>query len=260
MGIANIKTANAKRIFRISAIIFSLLALGVSWALSSSYFDVRRIEYYGLDRMRESDIQKKLPFHRGENLLLISTEKVKQRILTDKRIADVKVEKCYPDAVIIEVSEKKPQYLLNCGELWGVTKNCEAIPIEDYRKLPNLPIIDNKWMLMPKAYCSIPDSSVQRTVAFLNKISMEKPAFLDQISEIYSPNPDEYEIYLMRGGIRLRIMDKPKTLDKLAIILNKLEEDKIDVVEIDLRFPGQGIVRYKPYNKKNSLRQEFNNG
>ncbi|MCD6595828.1 FtsQ-type POTRA domain-containing protein [bacterium] len=249
-----------KKTIRISSIVLAFMVLGISWALSSSYFTIRRIEFYGLDTVSEMQIHKKLTFHRGENLLSISTKKAEREILTDRRIESVTIKKCYPDGVIVEINEKKPQYLLNCGELWGVTKNCEAIPIKDYRKLPNLPIIDNKWELNPKAYYPIPDSSVIYTVAFLNRISRERPAFLDEISEIYSPNRGEYEIYLLQGGIEVRMIDKPETLDRLAIIMNKLRKDEIDAIEIDLRFPGQGIVRYNPKNTNKLVKQESNNG
>jgi len=232
-----------KRVFNISVIVFALCMLAVGWVLMSSHFLLRRIEIFGLSTVHEEEIMKRLPFDRGANLFLLSTGDAENAIKIDRRINAVTVSKSFPNGIIIEVVEKSSVYLLNCGEIWGLTDDGEAIPVLDVRKLPSLPIIDAGSQCCPKPYYKVADSSVLRAIAYLNKIAIERPEFLDIISGIYSPAEREFELVLINDGVKIKIKDQPEALDRLAVILDNLDKGFGEALEIDLRFPNQGIVR-----------------
>jgi len=236
------------RILRVLAIVVALYTLSAGWALTGSHFNIRRIEFFGLNSIHEDELLKKLPFRRGDNLLVISTDEIENAILSDRRIETVDVRKSYPDGIIIEVVEKTPMYLLNCGEIWGLTQKGEAIPIDDIRRMPSLPIVDACMHYSPKPFYKVNDSEVLRSVSFLNMVSSEHPEFLDRISEINSPINGEFELTLIDDGVLVRIADKPDDLDRLAIIIDNIGEDSGKTIEIDLRFPNQGIVKYMSDN------------
>ncbi len=85
-----------------------------------------------------------------------------------------------------------------------------------------------------------------------NKISDENPSFLDKISEIISRGNGEYSLFLAQSGIEVSLCDESENpLKKLTVIMNGLGSEKKDVVQIDLRFPEQGIVRFREGRKVN---------
>ncbi len=239
-----------KKIFNIGIILAAAISLIVGWALITPYFTVKRVEFFGLRDIGENEIA--LPFHYGDNLLLLSTGFVEQNILADPRIERVKVRKRLPDGIEIFVVEKTPSYLLNCGEIWGLTKNGDAIPITDPRKISNLPLITTTQIYQPIPYKKVNEPSVLRALKFANKISDENPSFLDKVSEIISRENGEYSLFLVQNGIEVALSDKSENpLEKLNVIMNGLGTEEKDVVQIDLRFPDQGIVRFKKGYKEN---------
>ncbi len=249
-----------RRILHIILVAFALVSLGAVWFLTSPQFAIRRIEIYGLESLSEDDILKKLPFARGDNLLLISTDEAQRRLMADARIDSVSVSKSFPDGVVIEVHEKKPVYLLNCGRLWGVSRDGVAIPIDNPREIPSLPIIVSNDNYIPTAYHEIVDSNIVKVVVFLNRIWEKDPNFLDSISEVYSPMSGEYDLVLTGSGIVVRMSEDNDVFDELGIIISNLDTDTISPYEIDLRFPGQGIVRFKPRKREVQRSMEMGNG
>lgn len=240
-----------KRIFNIGIILGAVISIVMGWVLITPYFTIKRVEFFGLSDIGEDEIT--LPFHYGDNLLLLSTGFVEENILADPRIERVQVRKKLPDGVEIFVVEKTPSYLLNCGEIWGLTKKGYAIPLTDPRKISNLPLITTTQIYQPIPYKKVNEPSVLRALKFANKISDENPSFLDKVSEIISRKDNEYSLFLVQSGIEVSLSDESENpLEKLNLIMNGLGSEKKDVVQIDLRFPDQGIVRFKKGYKKNS--------
>ena len=249
-----------KRMIHIALVVFALACMGTVWVLTSPTLALRRIEIYGLENLTEDDVLKKLPFSRGDNLLLISTAAAERRLAADGRIDSVSVRRSFPDGVIIWVHEKKPVYLLNCGTLWGISRDGVAIPIDDPRRVASLPVINVAENYSPLPYRPVVDSSVVRSVAFLNRIAETDPDFLDRISEISSPEAGQFSLVLVGSGIEVKMSDDPAELEKLGVIIANLDTDTISPYEIDLRFPGQGIVRFKPKMPEDKKNAETENG
>ena len=244
-----------RKVFSIGIVIIAAVSMIVGWALITPYFAIRRVEFFGLRSIKEDEIR--LPFDYGDNLLLMSASLVEERIGEDRRIERVEVRKRLPDGVEIFVVEKSPCYLLNCGELWGLTRNGEAIPMSDPRKIPNLPIITSVQMYQPIPYRKVNEPSVLRALKFANKIADENPSFLDEVSEFISRREGEYSLFLANTGIEVSLSDAGEnSLEKLSVIMRELGEQKKDVVQIDLRFPEQGIVRFR----KGSCAEEQSGG
>jgi len=101
---------------------------------------------------------------------------------------------------------------------------------------------------------------VVRSVAFLNRIAETDPDFLDRISEISSPEAGQFSLVLVGSGIEVKMSDDPAELEKLGVIIANLDTDTISPYEIDLRFPGQGIVRFKPKMSEGKKTAETENG
>ena len=246
-----------KKVLHIALVVVAVAMLGAAWVLTTPYLRLRRIEIYGLESLTEDEVLRRLPVVRGANLLFVSADDVVRALSADRRIDSVEVHKSYPDGLVIYVHEKKPMYLLNCGRLWGLSRDGVAIPLEDARKIPSLPIISPAGNYMPVPYHRVVDSSVVRSVAFMNHLADSVPEFFDRISEVFSPRPGEFDLVLAGSGIAVRMTDDTDALKRLRIILSNLDTDTISPYEIDLRFPGQGIVRFKP--KKNNGRMVGNN-
>ncbi len=238
---------------------FVLIALGFAILLSDSIFSIEHIEITGFSNLGQKSLQ--MSYLHGEDLLSLDTEALRKIILLNPRIENVVIHKILPNRLRIEIIEKKVAYLLNCGEIWGITKLGDALPPEYFKQLPNLPIIKVIEDYQPRPYQKVMAPSVQRAMVFLKQIEMQNVSFLDEISEIISDKDGECSVILRSGGITVRFpINKSLRLDELSAILQNLGNEKCNVVEIDLRFSGRGIVRFQQSTKSSSeVRREEEN-
>ena len=224
------------------------LVVGISmlWILVvNPLFRLNRIIVTGNIRLSKDYILHTIGLTTGRNLLLVNVERIKRKLMNMKEIelADVYIK--YPHTLYISVVEKKPVYLLNTGRFWGLTENGEVLPMEGYSGIIDLPIITPVEDCAVKPYTIINCKSAILALNFLNYIAKHASGMLDIISEVIAPYEDEIIVILRESGVKVLVGDSWDIWDKLSVVLDNIGKDIQKVDEIDFRFSGQAVVRYK---------------
>ena len=224
------------------------LVVGISmlWILVvNPLFRLNRIIVTGNIRLSKDYILHTIGLTTDRNLLLVNVERIKRKLMNMKEIelADVYIK--YPHTLYISVVEKKPAYLLNTGRFWGLTENGEVLPMEGYSGIIDLPIITPVEDCAVKPYTIINCKSAILALNFLNYIAKHASGMLDIISEVIAPYEDEIIIILRESGVKVLFGDNWDIWDKLSVVLDNIGKDIQKVDEIDFRFSGQAVVRYK---------------
>jgi len=216
----------------------AMLCLLGAWLVFSPIFDVQSVEISG-----DTAFRALLPSNVRHNKVLFVDERT--FLENDVRAEKVFVIYVFPSKILLRFEEKTAVYLLNAGELFGISANAEILPISHFAAVPNLPIIFCDECTNLEFFRTVTDEPVRRCVKFLNDISLHQPEILDAISEIHSLSANEFELFLTDDNIKVRVDGNGSNLQRLELILNNLGEKRSQVFEIDLRYPEQGVVRFR---------------
>lgn len=94
---------------RLSVKISVLLMLGAVFSLfifNLDYFDVKNFSIHNLQRVKKNDIIKIIQQYQNQNILSLNTKEIKQKLLENPEIEDVKIKRKLPDTLVIYVYEK----------------------------------------------------------------------------------------------------------------------------------------------------------
>ncbi len=216
----------------------AMLCLLGAWLVFSPIFDVSNVEISGTTAFRAL-----LPSNVRHNKVLFVDEHT--FLENDNRAEKISVSRVFPSEIVLRIEEKTAVYLLNAGELFGISANAEVLPISQFATVPNLPIIFCAECTNLQFFHAVTDESVRRCVKFLNDIASHQPEILDVISEVHSLSANEFELFLTDDNIKVRVDGNGSNLQRLELILNNLGEKRSQVFEIDLRYPDQGVVRFR---------------
>lgn len=100
---------------RLSIKISVLLMLGILLSLfifNLDYFDVKHFSIHNLQRVKKNDIIKIIQQYQTQNILSINTKEIKQKLLENPEIEDVKIKRKLPNTLVIDVYEKQTAGLI----------------------------------------------------------------------------------------------------------------------------------------------------
>jgi cell division protein FtsQ len=209
-----------------------VLALGGWGILNSPMFDTRRVEVHGTDHLTTSQVIDAAALSSGENVVLLSTEEVAEKVEAIPWVVDALAERDLPSTVVIRVVERTaagwfrdPQGVVVVARDGTVLERADGRP----DGLPGL----GPWSAVLEAGDRIPPGeSPLRVVASMGG------ALRGEISTGASSGSDvDLEL---RGGGTVHYGPPTRLSEKnvaLADVLDWASEEGISVGTIDLRIP-----------------------
>lgn len=174
------------------------------------------------------------------------TKVLETRLKGHPLVADVRVHRRFPSALLIQVVEREPVALFPNPTLEPVDEAGRILPIDPaYHKL-DLPIIASAGREGPG---SLTPSELHLLAGEIKRLAQGDPDFHSSISD--------FTLY-PRGDVRVRISDPPVTLHfnpglstgqiQTGLRVLRDAQDRLveqgEVVELDLRFEDQVVVRF----------------
>ncbi len=217
------------------------LAGAVIFCICFPCFDLRGIQVEGNQKVSYSEILMLCPIKLGQNLFSLNTDGIKRGILSEPRIQKVHVKRKFPCGIIIKLEEKKPCLLINLGNMYGLTRQGEIIPLDEDM---NLPVVNGIEPERISPYHRPKSEKVNSALYLYDLLARDDARISKFISEINIEDKNNIILYLMPQGAKVFLGwgDFPDKFGRLSLILR--QENEFEKLQyIDLRFKGQAIVR-----------------
>lgn len=119
------------RFIRRIIVLLIFVVLAAIFVLRLDYFNVKEFSIHNLKRIKKDDIIKILQQYQNQNILSINIKEMRQKLLENPEIEDVKITRHFPDMLILEVYEKETVGLVKyLNSYIEVDKNGYVIRIE----------------------------------------------------------------------------------------------------------------------------------
>lgn len=225
----------------------ALCILGNQW---ESRLTVTRIVLEGINILPETQIRALANISANTILDTIDIYQIRNRILQQPFIKSVRINRQYPDAVSIQVSEREPIATVNAGHFRYIDENKVLLPYNEIALKLDLPIISGIDGLVG-AKLGIPISNEEMSEAIgLLQTALELDSSLFRfISEINMNGGQDIIITSTDFGIPI-IVGRGEIERKLLMLQtfwsNFVKSENAERLRyIDLRFSDQVVVRWQ---------------
>lgn len=210
--------------------IFILLAMGISFGLlefcqylrTTSYLEIKKIKIEGVDQELKKSIINLCGLRDVKmNYIFLNDNYLKQRIKMNPWVKSVKIEKKFPDTLIIKIQKETPYALvLIDGDIFYVDSSGDIFKKVRYGENINFPIITGLDNNSPNF-----KERLKKAIKILNILKKTNFSFFD-ISEIYINKYGNIHLYFCNTGIEVRLFHDITRLNKNEIKrkLNRLKK------------------------------------
>jgi len=212
-----------------------------------SAFEVERVEIAGLHHLTQQELMVRIQMDPKDLLPSLDLPDFKERLLSHPWIEEVRIRKVYPNRLIIDVTERLPYLVLQEGsrrvlaDRSGVLlgEALTTLSIEEEDRLPTV-----VGLHLPDTFQSPLDdlSGFRQAVAFLKVAYQEdRPAASPFVVDV--GQKDETIVDWNGFHLRVGVEGYEEAWKQFHWVREDIIKRKDRIQEVDLRFPGQVIVR-----------------
>ncbi|HUT99204.1 MAG TPA: FtsQ-type POTRA domain-containing protein [bacterium] len=236
--------------------VLALIGVAGFLYLRSDAFDLKRVAVEGNTVVSDAEIQNLLPM--GENLFSLDSGEVAQRLSRHPYLAEVQIDKVYPDKLVVRVTERTPACYLAEGPLQLLAGNGTVLPlfgVGDARRVDgavfDLPVVtgyevERKGELEPYS-----DGVILAACGLCAEMQRQALPLLDELVEI-RPHADHLEGLLADGArVLFPLESAPSTLAALQAVYTR--ERQCGFTELDARYSRQVISRHRTGSEMESV-------
>ena len=205
------------------AILLILFVVGMSFFLQSSYFNIEEVKLEGLKEIPLNEIERLTTDVPGQNLVLLDTKRLEQKLLLHPLVESVKFKREYPKTLTIDVTERTTEalVLVNSGVVEVDSKGIylrrrESWTTESYPVINGVTIPDTAG---PGQKLDIPE--LKAALALLGQAPEELKPLL---GEVYVNSIQQITLFLM-DGIEVRLGKGAQWTDKLKALYALINDE-----------------------------------
>lgn len=239
----------------IAAILCYLGYRAFSLVLSLEALTVTRISVGGTDRLSRGEVLSLLEGMRGRNMLTVSLESWRAKLLTSPWVADASLRRLFPGTIAVTISERHPLGIARIGDDLYLMDSQGGIIDQfgpNYAEL-DLPLIDG--LAAPPGT----DGLIERGRALLTlRLLTALQARLDlaqRVSQVDVHDPRDAAV-ILKGDTALLHLGDDRFADRLQSYLDLMPalREKVPRIDyVDLRFDERVYVR--PQGRRVELRK-----
>ncbi len=184
----------------------------------SGYFAVHKIRVEHQARVSEGDIMAASDIQPGDGLFDLDLHLIGRKIEENPWIATAEVERAFPDEVVIRVTERRPEAIVDLGYLYYVDGDGEIFKLLDGSDRLDFPVItglDRKDMINSPEQVQ---GRLRRALGLMQMLRQREVFTLEDVSEFYIHPQDGLTLFTTEGGVPVRM-----GLDGYAFKLQRLE-------------------------------------
>ncbi|ABK43270.1 Polypeptide-transport-associated domain protein, FtsQ-type [Magnetococcus marinus MC-1] len=214
-----------------------LVALGWGWQTlhAPGRFALKDVRVLGNKFTDVGKLRKDLGLDQAVNLLTLSPQHLRARLLTYPWVREARVERIFPGMLVIELEEKTPLCMTKVGEhLYLVDRRGERIkPLEAGDPMP-LPVVSVDYA---------PESEKPLLIRWLIDRMQRNEWLYNRLSEAVGLPGGRWVLYTRKGVKLLHSARMEEELGRLAILQERYSILNRSIRQIDLRVSGQVVVK-----------------
>lgn len=229
--LAQIKRKRRSQLSVIAGIIVAFLLINY-WLHHSSLLNVTNINIAGNKFVPSNKIVEACNVSRESNLLSIPTTEIRDRLLKNPWIQDVKVIRAIPHTLQVNIVERKPVALLShTNKFYVIDENKFVIAELATTEGADVPIITDVPVDRIRAGRRIVNSSLDNALRCLKAMN---PEFRDTINLLSASSVDKLSLY-NKDNIEILYGEAKQVHDKNKVLQTILKQQGRQVVFIDIR-------------------------
>lgn len=235
----------------LACLALSIIVAGAAQAFhhfvyKSAYFRLTDIETLGVsDELRQELLALAELDDDGINLVRLSTQDTREKLMRNPRLRRATVVKRYPNKLVIRGEERQPAAIVSSGGFYsidseGVVLAAENIISSNFRPLPFITGLPSGEIVLGERLDAEGVSEALDLIAALRRLNRD---LYRKLSEAHLDADEGLSIYLA-GGAEVRF-GRGSPIDKLPQLEYYLQQhpDPRDTDYIDLRFPEMMVSK-----------------
>lgn len=229
-----------KKVYIMLSLLF--VVIGSILIMHSSYFQIQEIQVIGNHQLDVEQIIKASGIEKGQNIFLIPGREIVTRLMNYVRIKGVKLERAFPDTLVIRVNERTGLALFPAEEGKWIEVSRDGLILEVYQdNLPKLPLVEGIELQIQGKHVIMTEELKDALTLFKTLVSLQEK--MTQVSY----REQDIQIQLM-NGIQVvigRAADPEQKGELLLLILANQQDQLKNIEHVDLRFDGKPFIRKK---------------
>lgn len=239
------------RLFRVTvfcgSVSFLLVGavLGGRLLLGSGYFAVTTVRVENNRRLLPDEVLALSDIEKGGNIFDLDLDMIGGKIEENPWVASARVERSFPNEVMIRIEERQPKAIVRLGTLYYVDVYGEIFKMLDAGDRLDYPLISgiDRQLLLDK-----PEQArglLLGALGLLSELADRRVFNLDQVSELRITPQEGITLYTYRGGVPVRFGQNGyrTKLDRLERIYRELQPRLAAIDYIDLNVVERVIVK-----------------
>lgn len=223
------------------------------WALTSPVFALGEVEYVGLERVPRSWLDQRLADYRGDNLITLPLDRVREQLGDHEWIQGVRLRKSLPDRLAVEVVEYRPSARLQSheGEFWlteggyVISEVSEGEPSQVRAPEPEVVVIAPEGWAETAEWLGTTPAAVRAALGVAARL-VGAPGGLDrELSAVAILGRDDFELRLAHRPFVVRVTSSTgeRELEVFDRLLPQIVERYRELGVVDLRFSRRIVLK-----------------
>jgi len=216
--------------------------LGYDYLTRSEALSISGVEFTGLTRLDEAQLDRLVADIPGQNILVVPLETYAARFDGHPRIARADFKRILPDRVVCKVEEREPVALVYTNKFVEVDRAGMIMTADRLTDMLDLPIITGLEEAEEGRMCT--DPRLREALGALSICKRYGGGFAEDISELRI-EASGLNIVSLRDGVVLKVggRDYETRLKRFFLMQGTIESKKTSTKVIDLRFDDQVVLR-----------------
>nr|AIA18661.1 POTRA domain, FtsQ-type [uncultured bacterium] len=228
-----------------------ILLIGAGWglrwlALRWELFRLQRMQVTGeLKTLTTEQVLEWAQVKEGENLFSLDLDDIQQRLERHSIFKKILVHRRFPNALLIEVEELSPEFVLHTDRLYYVDDRGEIFKditeSEDKQDFPILSgvtedmILNNPVQVRDWIREAVRLKAIYAASEFARQYGLSEIHFDEQIGFTLYPEKQKYSIKFGNANFE-------EKMQKLGDFWRQLEKSPVNLSSIDLNYPGKVLM------------------
>jgi len=212
---------------------------------STTFFSLKTIEVSNSKRLTRDEILGLAGIEPGKDLLRMNLKHMGEHILQNPWVETVRINRYFPSAISISVTEREPLAVVNMGYIYYLDKKGTVFKVLNQGDKLDFPVVTG---FSEEDLTSDPKGTKEALEAIcqLLKILHEKGAFiLADVSEIHYDKGYGFTLFTAAGALPVKVGsgDFPAKVERFARIYRNLMVQLPSIHYIDLDYNDKIIVK-----------------